>query len=299
MLDVHRLRIFGSVVASGSIQAAAANLGYTSSAVSQHVAALQRETGLTLVTRVGRGIEPTAAGRTLAAQVDGVLSRLGEVESLVGDLRSGRTGSLSLTYFASVGSAWMPRVVRALVRDFPDLRLDLSLRDDFADDPRERADLQVLVEQEALEPPTGFRAYHLLDDPYVAVVPMSHALADRDEVGLVELADDEWVDNDFAGGWCRHNLIEACRAAGFAPPFQVEAHDYPMAIAFVDAGIGITIVPRLGAATLPPGLVAIAVTSPTPVRSIYAVTRTAVEQTPPVRTVLETLAAAATAASPG
>ncbi|WP_157602895.1 helix-turn-helix domain-containing protein, partial [Promicromonospora kroppenstedtii] len=66
MLDVHRLRVFRSVVASGSIGAAAANLGYTPSAVSQHVSALQRETGLKLLARHGRGIRPTAAGRALA-----------------------------------------------------------------------------------------------------------------------------------------------------------------------------------------------------------------------------------------
>ena len=62
MLDVHRLRVFRSVVASGSIQAAATNLGYTPSAVSQHVTALQRETGLALISRVGRGIEPRRDG---------------------------------------------------------------------------------------------------------------------------------------------------------------------------------------------------------------------------------------------
>ena len=55
MLDVHRLRVFRSVVASGSIQAAANNLGYTPSAVSQHVTALQRETGLALILAVGSG----------------------------------------------------------------------------------------------------------------------------------------------------------------------------------------------------------------------------------------------------
>lgn len=293
MLDVHRLRVFGSVVASGSIQAAASNLGYTASAVSQQVAALQRETGLTLVTRVGRGIEPTAAGRSLAAQVDGVLARLGEVETLVGDLRTGRTGSLSLSYFASVGSAWMPRVVRTLVRDFPDVRLDLSLRDDFPTDPSKRADIQVIVEQEALEPPTGLRAHHLLDDPYVAVLPADHPLASREEIELAELANDPWVDNDFAGGWCRRNLVEACHAAGFSAPFSVEAHDYPMAIAFVDAGIGVTILPRLGAVHLPAGVVAVPVTNPTPARSIYALVRSAIEETPPARSVLETLDKAA------
>lgn len=298
MLDVHRLRVFRSVVASGSIQAAAHNLGYTPSAVSQHVSALQRETGLSLLRRVGRGIEPTAAGRSLAAEVDGLLARLDDVETAVGDLRSGRTGSLSLSYFASVGSAWMPKVVRALTRDFPDVRLEMTLRDDFPDDPSERSDIQVIVEQEALRPPTGLRAVHLLDEPYVAVLPRDHRLADAEEIELAKLADDDWVDNDSAGGWCRRNLIDACHAAGFNPPFQVEAHDYPMAVAFVNAGIGVTVLPRLGAERLPGGLVAVPVTCPTPVRSIYALVQTAVENTPPARAVLEILTGSARETAP-
>lgn len=293
VLDVHRLRVFRSVVASGSIHAAAANLGYTASAVSQHVATLQRETGLSLIRRVGRGIEPTAAGRSLAEEIDAVLTRLGEVETVVGDLRSGRSGSLSLGYFASVGSAWMPKVVRALVRDFPDVRLEMSVRDDFPDDPSRRCDIQVIVEQQALRPPTGLRAVHLLDDPYVAVLPGDHRFANEPEVELAKLADDQWVDNDFAGGWCRRSLVDACRAAGFNPPFHVEAYDYPMAVAFVDAGVGITVLPRLGASTLPPGVVAVPVTCPTPVRSIYALVEMSIETTPPARTVLEILRTAA------
>jgi DNA-binding transcriptional LysR family regulator len=71
MLDVHRLRIFRSVVASGSVAAAAANLGYTPSAVSQHVTALQRETGLTLLERAGRGVRPSRSSRTCAPGAQG------------------------------------------------------------------------------------------------------------------------------------------------------------------------------------------------------------------------------------
>ena len=288
VLDVHRLRVFRSVVASGSIQAAANNLGYTPSAVSQHVTALQRETGLALISRVGRGIEPTAAGRALAIEIDGVLSRLGEVESVVGDLRAGRTGSLSIAYFASVGSAWMPTVVATMMREFPAVRLDLALREDVPTDPAERPDLQIAVEQGAIHRP-GLVARHLLDDPYVAVLPTTHQLAGRAAVDLIELATDRWVDNDFARGWCRRNLIEACHAAGFSPPFHVEAHDYPTAMAFVAAGIGLTVLPRLGARQLPPGVVAVPVTSPTPVRSIFALVRDGVADTPAVRTVLAEL----------
>jgi DNA-binding transcriptional LysR family regulator len=295
MLDVHRLRVFRSVIASGSINAAATNLGYTASAVSQHVAALQRETGLTLVTRAGRGIEPTAAGLALADEIDGVLSRLGDVESFVADLRAGRSGALSIAYFGSVGAAWMPTVVRALVRDFPVLRLNLSLREDLPTSPAERADIQIVVAQEELSDLPGVRVHHLLDDPYVVVLPVEHPLAAADDVELARLAEERWVDNDAARGWCRRNLLEACQAAGFSPPFHVEAHDYPTAIAFVAAGIGVTVLPRLGARNLPEEVVALPVTCPTPQRSIYALVQTSIEDSAAARAVLDVLLACAAA----
>ncbi|GAA4948079.1 MULTISPECIES: LysR family transcriptional regulator [Streptomonospora] len=293
MLDVHRLQVFRSVVASGSVQTAAANLGYTPSAVSQHVTALQRETGLTLFTRAGRGLRPTAAGHALAAEADRVLARLGEAESLVAALRSGRTGSLSIAYFASVGAAWMPHVVRRLNTDLPGVRLALELREHIPVPTEERADVQVVVAQSDFDPGAGFTAHHLLDDPYVAVLPGGHPFEGRNEVDLAELADDRWIDNDFARGWCRANLVEACTAAGFTPAFHVEAHDYPTALAFVEAGIGITVLPSLGAAHPPDGTACVRVVRPTPVRSIYVVVHEAVEHTPAARTAVAVLREAA------
>ncbi|MFT4029842.1 MAG: LysR family transcriptional regulator [Protaetiibacter sp.] len=289
MLDVHRLRVFRSVVASGSVQAAASNLGYTSSAVSQHVAALQRETGLTLLERDGRGVRPTAAGRELASQADAVLARLGETEALVADLREGRTGLVSLGYFASAGAAWLPRVVRRLVAEFPGVRLDLQLRESIPDDPADRPDLQLIVESQRSTPTTGFSVHPLHEDPFVAIVRSDHPLAGRSEIELGELAGEEWVDNDFARGWCREHLLEACASAGFRPPFLVEAHDYATAIEFVAAGIGITVMPLLGARQLPPGLEAIRVVRPAPVRSIHAVVRDAAADRPPVVAALDEL----------
>lgn len=293
MLDVHRLRVFRSVVASGSVAAAAANLGYTPSAISQHLTALQRETGLTLLVKAGRGLRPTAAGLALAREADGVLERLGAAETLVSDLRAGRTGSLSIAYFGSAGASWLPDVVRRLVTDFPGLRLDLQLRDDVADRPEERPDLQLVVMMPEYTNATGFTAHHLLDDSYVAVVPAGHRFAGKEEIELADLADEPWIDNDFARGWCRRNLLEACAAAGFSPTFHVEAHDYATALAFVDAGIGPTVLPELGTLNLPPGAVSVRIVRPTPMRSVYVTVADPVADTPPVRAAIDVLRKAA------
>ena len=298
MLDLHRLRVFRSVVASGSVQAAAANLGYTPSAVSQHVTALQKEVGLTLLERAGRGLRPTAAGFALAAEADGVLARIGEAETLVADLRTGRTGRLSIAYFASVGSAWLPPVVRRLSEEFPGVRLDLRLSDNAPDHPDDRADIHLVVARHDFVTGRGFTTHHLLDDPYIVALPEAHPLAAGTTVELLDLMHERWIDNDFAAGWCRQNLLDSCAAAGFRPAFHVETHDYRAALAFGAAGIGITVLPTLGAADPPAGVALRRVLNPTPMRSIHAVVRDAVAFTPPARAALELLGAEAATGAP-
>ncbi len=222
-----------------------------------------------------------------------MLARVGAAESLIADLRTGRTGALSIAYFASVGAAWMPLVVRRILTELPGVRLDLQLREHIPDSREERADVQVVVAGSGFDPGSGFTAHHLLDDPYVAVVPAGHRLADRQETDLADLADERWIDNDVARGWCRTNLLEACTAAGFSPAFRVEAHDYRTALAFVAAGIGLTVLPALGAADVPDGVARVRLVRPTPTRSVHVVVHDAVEHTPAARMAVAALRDAA------
>jgi DNA-binding transcriptional LysR family regulator len=293
MLDVHRLRVLRTVVATGSVGAAATTLGYTPSAVSQHLATLQRETGLLLIERKGRGIEPTAAGRTLADEAGRVLESLSGIEGVVGDLRAGRVGRLSISYFASAGAAWIPPVVAGLMHEFPDLRLDLRLIELLGDDHPD-PDIEIFVGSAAEHlresPGNGqSKVHHLLDDPYVVVVPVDHPLADEPHVALGELATERWVDNDFNRGFCRQVILDACTEAGFTPDFRIETHDYPTAISFVAAGVGVTVLPSLGTAQLPVGVVAIPLVSPTPVRHVYVAVKASVEHHPAARRAVDLL----------
>jgi DNA-binding transcriptional LysR family regulator len=303
MLDTHRLRIFRAVVAAGSINGAASSLGYTPSAVSQHLTALQRETGLTLIERRGRGIEPTAVGLTFAAESGSVLDSLAALESVAGDLREGRVGRLTMSYFASAGAAWIPPVVASIAQEFPLLRFDLRLIE-LAGESTYVPDLEVFVAEASAASATswdvaGYDVWTLLEEPYVVVLPAGHRLAGRDPIPVAELRDEPWVDNDFSRGPCRQVMLNACAAAGFSPTFHVETHDYPSAVAFVAAGIGITVLPRLGAITLPPGVSAIPVVHPVPTRRIMLRVKRSVRDHPAVTRAVELLneRASTTAAS--
>lgn len=294
MIDVSRLRVFRAVVAAGSIQAAAASLGYTPSAVSQQVAALSRETGLPLLQRVGRGVEPTAAGLHLAEASAPLFAELAEVESAAEDLRTGRVGSLSMAYFTSAAMAWIPGVVADVLAHHPDLRLDLRVLE-LPTGEDDHVDVEVLVSDGALDPAPGFRAVPLLTEPYVVVLPRTHRLAGSDQVEVADLAGERWIAHDSADSWCRRLTERACVSAGFVPQYSVYTHGHTTAIAFVAAGIGVAAMPLLCVRELPPDAVAVPLIHPTPERTVHLMVRRSVEHTAPVRRALAGLVAAAAA----
>lgn len=273
-------------MATGSIRASAAALGYTPSAVSQQLAALQRETGLRLFDRVGRGIEPTTAGRTLAQESESLFEAVSRLEQVTEDLRAGRVGSLQIGYFGSAGATWLAPTVAALRADFPDLRLDLRLTEFTPADP----DVDIFVEEQGGgHHPPSVTVSRLTADPYVAVVRTDDPLADRDTVPLTELSTRQWVDNDVREGPCRQVLLSACAQAGFAPNFVVETHDYRTAIAFVATGIGITVVPSLGVDELPKDTTTVAIVNPTPTRHLSVAVKKSVATHPAAQRVVALL----------
>ena len=270
MVDPHRLRVFRAVVQSGSINRAAARLGYTPSAVSQHVSSLQRETGLTLIERHGRGIVPTAAGLAVADRATRVLDQLADFDSLADDLRSGRSGTLRISCFSSSNRSWMPAIAATMLAEFPDLRLELSLVEQHGQLTGE-PDVELYVAESVRgdrDPAVadgvadGYDIEPLRTEGYVVVVPRRHPLALRRSASLAELADEPWVDNDYARGPCREIVLSACAARGFVPRFRLDAPDYATAFDYVAAGVGITVLPRLGALGLPDGVALVSLDDP-------------------------------------
>src|SRR4051812_13897936 len=108
MLDVRRLRVLKEVAAKGSFSAAAESLAYTQSAVSQQIAALEREAGLQLVERNARGVNLTDAGRVLVGHADVILRQLVDAEAELEAMAGLRGGRLRLVAFPSAGASIMP-----------------------------------------------------------------------------------------------------------------------------------------------------------------------------------------------
>lgn len=296
MLDVRRMQVLRAVVTSGSVTAAAAHLGYTPSAVSQQIAALEKQAGTALLERSGRGVRPTAAGRLLTEHAAVISRHLAEAETALAELRAGRTGRLAVRYFATAGAALVPPALARFRREHPDVRVDLRLVD--PDDPlpeveRGEADLAIVVHRRG-QARDGVRLVHLLDDPYLAVLPRGHRLAGTRVLDLIDLADEPWVGSEPAGP-CREAVLDACGAAGFSPAVAVESEDYPTTQAFVAAGLGVGVVPRTALDSPHPDVVVRPLRSPRPVRAIHAAVRETAPDQPALHALLDALRHAAAA----
>ena len=260
--DLQRLRALALVLDLGSISAAASVLGYTQSAVSQQLAALEREVGTALVDRSQRPLRATHAGASLRPHVERVLAALGGAEAVVEDLRGG-TPRLRLAAFPSALSSFVPTAVRDLRRAHSQLVvqiLQLETREAVEHLRGGDADLAVVHQIPGVAVPetAGLQRRRLLVDHLYVVVPDGHRLARRDVVSVTDLETEPLIlpRRDTPAGRFRSLVEHLCAQAGFEPRVAYELDDLPAAQAFVAAGIAVVPMHGLILATLPPGATA-------------------------------------------
>lgn len=282
------VRVLCEVAAQGSFSAAARTLGMTQSAVSQHVAALERETGLALVDRGTRPLELTEAGAILVRHGRVVLAQLDGAEQALGALAGRRAGRLRLGSFPTALTTFVPQAVGRLRASAPELVL--TVVDDHMQGlvPRLAAgelDLAVVYESLALPDDALGRmtTQPLFDDPYRALLPEGHRLARRTRpIPLADLAEEVWVGGRPGSSWFRI-LLQSCRAAGFEPRTLLTTDDHRAIQAFVAAGLGVGVVPGLAASFPAPGVMVRSLAPGAPVRRI-GVARPPGEPVPPPAT---------------
>jgi molybdate transport repressor ModE-like protein len=177
MLDVKRLRVLREVAAKGSFSAAAESLAYTQSAVSQQIAALEREAGTKLVERSARGVRLTEAGRALVRHADVILARLADAEAELEAIAGLRGGRLRLVSFATAGATLMPPAIALFRERHP--AVELSLEPAEPDEAIARLKRRVRRRDDhrgavLLDRGRRIERTHLLDDPMYVVLPQGH-----------------------------------------------------------------------------------------------------------------------------
>jgi molybdate transport repressor ModE-like protein len=254
MLDVRRLRVLREVARRGSFSAAAQALAYSQSAVSQQIAALEREAGARLVERNGRGIRLTDAGRALVRRTDAILAELAAADAELGALAGLRGGRVRVSTFASAATSLLPAAVTGLRTAHPAVEVELSLVEATEEAVgglvAGRVDLVLLTHPAGQPPADRVEVHRLFVDPMLAVLPGGHRLARRRSLRLGDLAGEPWVLGGGPGCSDRATILRACHAAGFEPRVTVDfpTDDYNATQGMVAAGAGITLLPRLALA---------------------------------------------------
>jgi len=297
---MRRLRVLHAVSAYGSVTAAAAALGYSAPAVSQQLAALEREVGMRLTERAGRGVSLTPAALILVAHTDALLARLEAAEADLAALRDQIAGRVALAAFPSAAASLVPAAWAALAGSAPQLRLDLTEMEPEESLPavlRGETDVAIAHEYDLLPRPLDplFERRELLADPVVLAVPASHPLAAESAIPLSDLAGQPFLAPREATS-CAEMIQRACARAGFVPRVVARATDFQVLLSLVAAGAGVTLVPGLAARWLPPGVRLVPPAEPV-TRRVFTVSRRGGDRKPAVRVVLDALTDAA--ARPG
>ena len=293
MLDVRRMRVLREVARCGSFSAAAEALSFTQSAVSQQIAALEREAGTTLVERSVRGIRLTDAGRALVRHTEAILGRLAEAEAELEAIAGLRGGRLRMASFESAGATLMPLAIATFRERHPAVELSLSLAEPMDSLPKLKSgelEIALSFDPNDVAVPGGesIEHVHLLDDPlYLALAP-DHPLANKRNLRLADLASDAWIEGTPSCA-CSAMLRRACERAGFSPRIAFESDDYAAIQGFVAAGVGVALIAELALTTVRDDIVIRSLGRETPMRRIHAAALAGGYRSPATTAMLEIL----------
>lgn len=256
MLDVRRLRLLRDLAHLGTIAAVAEAHAYTPSAVSQQLAALQREAGVPLLEHVGRRVSLTAAGTALVQHTETILAALEAASATLAAARVGLAGSMRIGAFPSAVRTLLPAALVALGRDHPALDLMVTELDpvDMPAALRDRRLDVALLHDYDIEPagpdPTLDSVPLLEETVFLAVRAGTQAEGGDPIAGSRHT---EWIAGT-PGTLCHTVTLRICQAAGFTPVVRHHTDDFTAVLALVAAGQGVALVPQLGAAQPSPGV---------------------------------------------
>jgi DNA-binding transcriptional LysR family regulator len=248
MLNPLHLRTLSVVLRVGSFAAAGRQLGYTGSAVSQQMSALESKSGLVLFERGAHGIRPTPAAQLLSERASETLGAFAALEAAVREIATGTGGRLGMGSFPTASEVLVPGALARFARSFRNVEVRFDDGEPEHLLPRlVEGDLDVVVVYRYdLVPqnwPASCQRTPLIVEEVRLLVPETYR-APTPSVDLADFAEAAWISTR-EGSAGTLAVERACASAGFAPRIRYRTNDYDVVRSFVRAGLGVAAVPRL------------------------------------------------------
>ena len=242
-MESARCKAFIASVERGSFRAAAEALGYTPSAVSQLVAALEKDLGLNLLIRSKKGVTVTSEGARLAPIVRSYLAREKEMYELASEMQGVSVGNLTIAAYPSVATTWLPEIVRTFQRDYPEVQFSImeGIRSEiFGHLDDHVADMGFMAYAEPME----YEWTPLAEEAIIAVIPENHRLAGADAYPIKDCEKDNFI----MTSWGEDREIQQIfRENKVSPYVKYTTYDTPATLAMVRMGLGVSFVNELSA----------------------------------------------------
>lgn len=254
-VTIVQLTMLKAVAEAGTIAAAAEQLDYTPSAVSQQLALMGKGVGWPVLERIGRTVRLSDVGRVLVDRADVILRELEAAQGAVEQVRSKVGGVVRFGYFESMTTSVMVPLVHRVEHELPDVELHTWEQGQAAGHELHTGfiDIATVIEDEWEQPIAagGVVVEWMHTEPLLLVAPASSAITDG--VELADLADEQFIlpAADTPGGQLAWS---ACRRAGFEPRSRHNVDVLPTALRLVAAGAGVSLIPSLALGDPPVGL---------------------------------------------
>jgi len=238
-MGISKYYVFSKVAELGNITKTAEALNYTQSGISQIINSLERECGFPLIIRTKTGVRLTEAGARLLEPMRHLVKWETIIEQTASSIRGVDCGTLRVGMFSSVALQWMPRLLKELSTQHPNVEFDLTFGD--------YDQLQSLLYDDKLDCSfisesysTGLAFVPLIEDEYFMVLPPNHKLTALERVPLKALNGASFIlpaEGPFS------DLSKLM--AKFKPVIKYRVKDDFSAISLAEQGLGITILPKL------------------------------------------------------
>lgn len=242
-MDIRQMQYLIEVARHRSFTKAADSLFITQPTISKTIKGMEEELGVVLFDRVGKKVELTDAGQLILAKAQQIVASFQNLTAELDDLRNLKQGHIRIGLPPMVGASFFPRVIGQFHQRYPEITIQLfedgakKVESDVADGLLEVGVAVLPTAQESLQ------NFPFVEEKLKLIVPLSHRLADRNQVDLQELAEDDFV--LFRQDFTLHDrIIGECGKLGFVPHVIYESSQWDLISEMVAVGLGITLLPE-------------------------------------------------------